>query len=441
MSVVGDLAAFVCEASAATLPRRDRVLLRRHVGDAALAGIAGARTSEAKHLRALDPNAKGFEAVAIAASIIRHTEVDDIHLESCTTPSSVTVPVALMLARAAGVTDPDRIASAIWAGTDLIVRLGVAINGPAVLYRGVWPTAIGAPLGAAAVAARIWGMDRARTEAALSMALMMTSGRTGRFAGALSGRWVLFIGAIAEGLRAAHAARLGFCGDASLLDGAWLENAQGIKTDISRLTENLGATSVFPLLGMKPFCTARQALGATEAFISLLDEGLDPRGVDAVKVRVPRAYAGMISGAVDPASRSTGFVNAGFQMGLAAFQRERLWDLDRMSVMNDREVLGFASKVKVEPDDAMQKLFPKHWPAAIEVSAGGKVIHRALDVITGDPDKPLDDAALAVKAHRILDPLVGAGEAAKLVAIARGWDKDAAACVKLCEAFGAVMPP
>ena len=440
MSVIGDLAAFVCDASAARLPQRDRDLLRRHVGDAALAGIAGARTSEAKHLFGLDPQAKGFDAIAIAASIIRHTEVDDIHLESCTTPSAVTVPVALMLARAAGVTEPDRIASAIWAGTDLIVRLGVAINGPIVLYRGIWPTAIGAPLGAAAVAARIWGLDRKQTENALSLALMMTAGRTGRFQGALSGRWVLFIGAIAEGLRAAHAARLGFSGDGSLLDGAWLETAQGITADIGKLTADLGHASVFPLLGMKPFCTARQALGATEAFISLLDDGLDPHSVESVKVRVPQAYAGMISGAIDPANRSSGFVNAGFQMGLAAFQRAHLWDLDRMAVMRDRDVLGFASKVSVEADAALQQQFPKRWPASIEVSVAGKVHLRTLEVITGDPDKPLDDAALAIKAHRILDPLLGAEEAARLIAIAHGGLDDDGASARLCETFCAVMP-
>ena len=440
MSVIGDLAAFVCEASGARLPREDLDLLRRHVGDAALAGIAGARTSEAKHLYALDPRARGFEAIAIAAAVIRHTEVDDIHLGSCTTPSSVTVPAALMLAREAGVTDPDVIAGAIWAGTDLIVRLGVAIDGPVALYRGVWPTAIAAPLGAAAIASRIWGLDRARTEAALSMALMMTAGRTGRFHGALSGRWVLFIGAIVEGLRAANAARLGFCGDPSLLDGPWLENAQGIKADLTKLTENLGRTSVFPLLGMKPFCTARQALGATDAMMALFDEGLDPRAVESVRVRAPRAYTAMISGAIDPANRSSGFVNAGFQMGLAGFRRAHLWDLDRMSVMADPDVLAFAKKVTVEPDDSLQTDFPRQWPAAIDVRANGATLTRENRVVIGDPGRRLDETALAAKAHRILDPLVGETEAERLAATARDGLKDTASCARLCEAFATIVP-
>ena len=42
------------------------------------------------------------------AAIIRHTEIDDIHTRSCTTPSSVTVPTALALARERGMFDAER---------------------------------------------------------------------------------------------------------------------------------------------------------------------------------------------------------------------------------------------------------------------------------------------------------------------------------------------
>ena len=50
-----------------------------------------------------------------------------------------------------------------------MTRLGVAIDGARILYRGVWPTYFAAPLGAAAIAARIWRLsedaDRARAVA------------------------------------------------------------------------------------------------------------------------------------------------------------------------------------------------------------------------------------------------------------------------------------
>ncbi len=439
MTIIGELAAFVCESSAARLPPNERELLTRHAADAVIAGIAGARAPEAAHLRALARGAPGIDAVAGAAAVIRHTEVDDIHLESCTTPSSVAVPVALLLALESGRFDPDIVAGAIRAGTDLMVRLGLAIDGPAALPRGVWPSAIGAPLCAAAVAARIRGLSQAQTENALSLALMMSAGRTGRFQGALSGRWVVFAAAVGDGLRAAHAARLGFCGDAALLDGAWFQNAQGMAFDTAKLMDGLHRGSVYPALSMKPFCTARQALGATQAMMELLDEGLDPDSVESISVRVPLSHAGMISQAVDPASRATGFVSAGFQMGLAAYRRDHLWDLDRAAVMSDARVLDFARKTRVAGDAELQREFPKRWPASIEVTASGHTLRRTVMTPKGDPSVPLDTAALADKARRLLEPLTGAEEAARLIGIARDGFRDAAACKSLCGTFAGMM--
>lgn len=438
MSVIPQLARFVREASLARLPMGEQAMARRHVADAAIAGVAGARTHEAAAFRDLGAGGDD-DAIAVAATIVRHSEVDDIHLPSCTTPSSVAVPVALMLAAELGDIDPARVADAIWVGTELVTRFGVAIDGANALYRGVWPTCVGAPLGVAAVAARLWGLDQATTEHALSLSLMLMGGRTGKFSGSLSGRWVLFMGAIGEGMRAARAARAGFCGDATLLDGPWLEKAQGMPADMAKLVDGLGATSIYPALSMKPFCTARQALGPTDAFMALLDEGLDPRAVESVVVRVPQTYAGMISLRVDPANRLSGFVSAGFQMGLAAFRRDHLWDLDRSAVMNDPNALAFAARVSVFADSALQADYPRRWPAIIEVRVGDAVIERAAMAVTGDPDRRLDDAAVIDKGRRLLTPLMGEAQASQTVDAAMAGLTSPSHCERLVAMFRAAM--
>ena len=121
----------------------------------------------------------------------------------------MTVPAALALARERGEFDPDTVASAIWVGTELMTRLGVAIDGARVLYRGLWPTYFTAPLGAAAIAARICRLSEEQTAHALSLALMLSAGRSGRFQGALPGRSVILAMAAANGIRAAQAASAG----------------------------------------------------------------------------------------------------------------------------------------------------------------------------------------------------------------------------------------
>ncbi len=68
-----------------------------------------------------------------------------------------------------------------------MTRLGVAIDGARVLYRGLWPTYFTAPLGAAAIASRMMHLSEEQTAHALSLALMLSAGRSGRFHGALPG--------------------------------------------------------------------------------------------------------------------------------------------------------------------------------------------------------------------------------------------------------------
>jgi 2-methylcitrate dehydratase PrpD len=87
-------------------------------------------------------------------ALARLSEIDDIHLASMTTPGAIVVPAALTIAASLPDVASDDIAAAIIAGYEAMIRLGAAIDGPSVLYRGIWPTYFAAPLGAAAVAAR-----------------------------------------------------------------------------------------------------------------------------------------------------------------------------------------------------------------------------------------------------------------------------------------------
>src|SRR3954466_14751476 len=294
---------------------------------------------------------------------------------SCRSPSSVTGPVALSLARHSREFDPEQVARPIWVGTELMTRLGVAVNGPRVLYRGLRPTYFAAPLAAAAIAARTWRLSEEKTAHALSLALMLSAGRSGRFQGKLRGRSVILAMAVAAGIRAAAAARDGVGGDPDLLDGSWLRDAQGLDADTSALTSRLGAGSVYAELTLKPFCSAKQSIAAIEALITLIDEGLSPDAITRIQVRVPPPYARMIATKPEAGARSSTIVSAAFQLGLAAFRRERLYDIERASAMQETAVLALAGKVEVVPDESLLPDFPAHFPAEIEVSAKG-TIHR-----------------------------------------------------------------
>jgi len=402
MSVIGELATFVQGASAAALPDGERATLRRHVADTLVAAVAGARTSEGRALRKVLPRGSVSDAAGLMAAVIRHTEIDDIHTRSCTTPSSVTVPAALMLARDYGETDPDAVASAIWIGTELMTRLGVAIDGAHVLYRGLWPTYFTAPLGTAAVASRLLRLGEEQTAHALSLALMLSAGRSGRFHGALPGRSVILAMAAGNGIRAAQAAKDGVGGDPALLDGPWLRDAQGIDAKHDALTTQLGAKSIYREMTIKPFCSAKQAIAAIEAMMSIVDGGVAPDAVDKVVVRVPPPYARMITTRPEAGVRASTIISAAFQMGLAVHRPERLYDIERQGAMNETAALEFAQKVEIVADDSLLEFFPANFPAEVEVTAGGQIYRKRVTAAYGDPGRALNDAMLKYKAERIL---------------------------------------
>jgi 2-methylcitrate dehydratase PrpD len=319
----------------------------------------------------------------------------------------VTVPVALALARERGDCNPETVASAIWVGTELMTRLGVAIDGARVLYRGLWPTYFTAPLGAAAIAARIRGLNEEQTAQALSLALMLSAGRSGRFQGALPGRSVILAMATSAGIRAAEAAAQGVGGDPGLLDGPWLRDAQGIEASLDALTAGLGTGSVYRAMSLKPFCSAKQAIAAIEALMSIVDGGVAPDTITKVIVRVPPHYARMISTQAEAGARASTIVGAAFQMGLALHRPERLYDIERADAMAETTALEFARRVEVVPDDSLLEFFPASFPAEVEVTADGQTHRKRVTAAYGDPARALDDAKLRYKAERIL------GEASK----------------------------
>jgi 2-methylcitrate dehydratase PrpD len=433
VSVIGELAGFITEADAAALPAVERERLRLHVADTAVAALAGAHIAEGKALHHL--GADGLAGrIGLAAASIRLTEIDDIHLPSCVTPSAGVVPVALLLAAHQQRFEPAEIASAIWAGTAIAVRIGLATDGPRILYRGIWPTYLAAPVAAAATAARLLRLDQARTAHALSLAVMLMAGGVGRIHGAPSGRWFLYANAVAGGVAAAQAAQADYRGDPELLDKDWLADTHGITLERDRLTGKT-AQPVYAALSLKPFCSAKQGIATIQAFRAILAGGVSAASVTKVRVRVPKAYAGMIAMPAQAGARQSTMVSVAHQLALAALAPQRLSDVDRSSPHEDAAVSAFAAKVEVTADAALDAFYPQHWPAEVEVQAGGTVVKQRVVEAIGDPEHPLDAAAVADKAHRVLDPLVGSSHTAEWLKLADGGLDDRAACRSLAEAF------
>src|SRR5712691_4107693 len=185
-------------------------VLELHVIDTAGAWIAGARTGEGAALIGLRAatRARGQADIALdlatRCALARLSEIDDIDLASMTTPGAIVIPGALTLASTMPAAAGDDVMAAMLAGYEIMTRLGRAIDGPQVLYRGIWPTYFAAPMGIAAVAARLLGLDD--EAAAHALALTLAAPGVGHHNAPTTARWLAVGKAARNGLAAALAA-------------------------------------------------------------------------------------------------------------------------------------------------------------------------------------------------------------------------------------------
>jgi 2-methylcitrate dehydratase PrpD len=420
-----------------TPPQEASQKLAHHLLDTLGAWYAGTRTDDALFAGKLTEAQPGFAAigndpldrVAQRIAIIRNTEIDDIHMQSCTTVGSVVIPVAVTVAQAVGKVSAVSFTQAIAAGYEAMARLGLAVSGATILYRGIWPTFFSGPVGAAATAAPLLGLNAEQTADAIGIALSLTSGA----AGGGNARFVLLGQAARCGVWAALAAAKGYRGDRTLLDGDWLQRSHGIALDPAPLIAPVAGEGAIATISYKPFCAAKQNTAALDGFRQLLAKH-PADTIEAVKVNVPPAYAAMISQR-HAKGRIERIINTTYQFALAAYHPELIDDVVRPDHSQDAKIAAFMAKVEIAPDPELASYFPKVYPARVEAKLkNGETASVLVTDALGDPARPLSESDLLAKFHRMADPIIGAGAADGVAKAALGAVKDDASVEALLAA-------
>jgi len=364
-----------------------------HVADAVGAWIAGSATADGAAMLALRSEPEGTpERVLRRCACARLSEIDDIHLAAAVTPGGVIVPAALTLAAERGA-DGESLARAVAAGYEAMVRLGRAIDGPGVLYRGIWPTYFAAPFGVAAASARLLGLSAAQSAHALGIALRLAAPGVGRPAGSRGSRWLALGNACANGVRAAEWAKQGFTADLEVLEGEFLANVYGIRPRPRALTEKLGETRAVAETSFKPWCAARQTMAAAQGWTEL---GVAPEDAPEIRVLVPPPFLKMVAHGVTAGERVSHLTSIPYQLALAALAPESRFDVRQNPAEISRELRGFMQKVKVEADESLLDHYPEAWPARIAIGAQ----ERLATHVPGDPQRPWTERDVLAKFER-----------------------------------------
>src|SRR6266851_3576903 len=386
------IAASECPSDAA------RELVELHLIDTVGALIASARTVEGLGLlrfrAAMRARGEGAWALDLATrcALARLSEIDDIHLPSMITPGAIVIPGALTLAGALPAVAADDVIAAILAGTEAMTRLGRAIDGPAILYRGVWPTYFAAPFGIAAAAARLLDLDEEASAHALALALTLAAPAVGHHNAATTARWFAVGYAARNGLNAALAAQQGFTSDRKLLEGRVLPDVLGITPAVAALTDGLGERTALTEVSFKPWCAARQTMAATQALKDI------------------------IAGGVVAGDRASHLTSVQYAMAAAALAPELAFDVQQTPPDLPPAMRGLMAKIKVEADEQLLAGYPERWPARVRVAAGSTRHARDVTHVPGDPALPFDRARVREKFLRFTQPVLGAEAAERILA-------------------------
>lgn len=357
-------------------------------------------------------------------------EYDDAHRSSSSHPGSCVVPAALAIGGETGATMREVIEGII-AGYEVYTRIG-NLAAPELLELGWHPHAILSNFGAAAVYAKMRGLDLERTVHALSIALSHASGTTEYTSSGGSIKRVHAGIGTRNGIRAAEMAEAGLTGPTTFLSGSkGFLRAFVNKEPDARAASRFGSGEAFEItrVWIKPYCCcginhayidgARQ-LANRASEISAVELGIQSGGDVVIGNRNINAYA--------PKTIEHLQYSLPFQFALSLLGRGNGYETHKaymdgeLDISEGSDVAELARRITIKVKPELDAKYPGKWVADIGATFenGDAETLFVLDPL-GTTENPVSQADLDAKFRDLTVAALGQkGSAALLDAIKDG---------------------
>lgn len=370
--------------------------------DSVAVGIAGSKAPHAKQVLEVatawggqgpcailggDVRLPAPDAAFVNAFQIHSQEYDCVHEPAVVHPLATIVAVLLAELDRAGPYSGSAVLTALVAGVDVSVALGIAVTTPLRFFR---PATAGI-FGSIAALARLRGLSRAVTLDALGYGLAFASGTMQAHVEGKPTLPIQIAQAARSAIQAIDLAVAGLPGPHASIEGPF-----GYLTlfeagfDIDRLHRGLGAGFRIEEVSWKPFPTGRAAHGAIVATQALMrDQGLTAANLVSLVYRAPSLIHRLVGRPATPVMTPAyarlcfpylaGAVLERGTVGLDDFSPDKLRDVAR---------LASAAKVTVEADDNPD---PAAFTPAVAIArlTDGREIRIGVDHQFGSPAWPL----------------------------------------------------
>jgi 2-methylcitrate dehydratase PrpD len=350
---------------------------------------------------------------ALANGMAGHAdETDDSHLGGRFHPGCGIVPAALAVAEQHDLSGRDFLRS-VALGYDIGARVTMTLY-PNPMAARHSTHSVGAAFGAAASAAALLKFDPQRVRYVLSYAVQQASGvpywnrdsehveKAFDFGGMGARNGVSAAGMVEAGFSAVEDP---FSGRDNLF------TALGQDPERSRLTADLGTRFEIMQASIKKWCVGSPVQAVLDAVSSLIEaHGITDEGVRSIVITMPSDRIHIVDNAVMPDVCVQHLAALAIVDGGISFAS--CHDHDRM---NDAGVQAVRGRISLVASDELAAAVPARQAIVeIEMQDGKRLRHHA-KAVRGTPDNPMTAQEIDAKARDLVEPIIGATRAERLV--------------------------
>jgi 2-methylcitrate dehydratase PrpD len=336
-------------------------------------------------------------------------DLDDYH-NTKTHPGAAVIPAALAVAEARGC-DGRRTLEAIVAGYEVMTRASLAAGPSAVRMRGWHLTGVFGPLGAAAAAAHLLGLDAQGTASALGLAGTQASGLWAFIADGSQSKRFHPGRAAQSGVLAAELAELGFAGPSKILeaeDGGLLE-ALSPESDPDRATADLGMVFHAGDTAIKPYAACAALHSAIDGLFTLQRRsGFKPEDVRTISVRAASVVVRQCGFRFEPLSALQAQMSAQYVLAVSLLDGACQLEQFAADRLHDPAVLELASRVEMKSDTEIERVYPEHFACFVDVVLqDGRRLTERVDDPKGSAARSMSEAEILEKFRSLARSVYG----------------------------------
>ena len=312
------------------------------------------------------------------------------------------------------------LSNAAWGGQDAAVDLLLA-EGAEVRTRDVTGRSAADVAAAGAAAGALLGLDGTQARYLLSYCAQLASGCTSNVRDQEHIEKAFdFAGMPAQaGVMAATMVAAGFTGVDDVFSGERnFFDAYSPRSRIGALAHGLGRHYEITDTNIKRWTVGSPMQAALDSLEWLMAEkGITAKGVRSVAVHLPTRGSRTVDNAPMPNINAQHLVSLMLTDGTLSFASSH----DGMRMM-DPALKKLRARVRVVPSDALMRARP-HRQAIVEITTrDGRTHKRRTRAVRGSADNPMTWDEVAAKARGLMDPVLGAPKARRLVDAVRQLD-------------------